>query len=923
MHGVGFRRVMPEMISAGFLTLLTPLIDSARVTLRARLAERPAAEAAPWLPPAAIEPLLFAGIRPYLERLVTPTLALELNVARLRGQLSGATPAQRYDSYIDLLAQEPYRAALAAEYPALGQLAADRLATWVDVTLELVDRLSHDWAGIRQTIFEGTDPGPVAQVCFPQRTTKRGGRAVVALTFASGVKLVYKPRSLAVEAHFQTLLAWLNNVGFAPPYTPLRLLDRESHGWMAWVEPAGCADSDALRRFYRRQGGYLALFYALEATDIHMSNIIAAGEHPMLIDLEALFHPRDAAEEWPALELALEEQAYYSVLRPGLLPEPETGDNEALEPLDLSGLAGRGGQLTPYDVPTWQDRQTDTLHLAAERKLIKGGLNLATLRGRAVDAVDYRADLEAGFCDAYRLLAGHKDALLAPNGLLASFAGVEVRVLPRSGQAYGDLLDAGYHPDLLRDPAARAGYFDKRLRRDALDQPELEQLVAHEVAALVAGDTPLFVSAAGSRDIVTGHGATISDFFPLSGLEMARRRIAALDEADLAQQRWYIRAALATVAQPSNPARHTSPLPEEALSDLPRQALNEALAIGEWLARTAVAAGDELSWIGLQPDARGRWFIEPLGDDLANGLPGVSLFLAQLAAQTGEERWQHMAGAALNTWRRHLSEDRADDDEPEEISAAFRLVSDRLMALAHLAASWPGLRAEIPLLIAQAERLLDDLQYRNEDKPGKELSDLLSALLAAPEGAGQATAARVAGRLLSHGSATETAIAPLFALAAMTGEGRYRAAAEALLPTLLDGDPVDPHLWRTYLAARPWLNELQRAAPDRALRQALPELAAQGMGVNHSLWYGDMGTLDLLLSAAVLDDPALDRLAQRYGAAVVAGIHRHGPMPGTPLAVESPGLAVGLAGIGYGLLRLADPQTTRPLPFPATQREAV
>src|SRR5690606_38948845 len=159
----------------------------------------------------------------------------------------------------------------------------------------------------------------------------------------------------------------------------LRMLDLGTHGWMEWVHPADCADKDALRRFYRRQGAFLALFYSLEATDIHMSNIIAAGEHPMLIDMEALFHPREAAEAWPALELALDEQLYYSVLRPGLLPEPEKADDEQLEPLDLSGLAGAGGQLTPYTVPAWQERKTDTLHLSRERKLIKGARTLPTL----------------------------------------------------------------------------------------------------------------------------------------------------------------------------------------------------------------------------------------------------------------------------------------------------------------------------------------------------------------------------------------------------------------------------------------------------------------------------------------------------------------------------------------------------------------
>jgi lantibiotic modifying enzyme len=91
-----------------------------------------------------------------------------------------------------------------------------------------------------------------------------------------------------------------------------------------------------------------------------------------------------------------------------------------------------------------------------------GGHNRPVLDGRPVDALDYLAALDAGFTAAYRLLVAHRPALLAADGPLARFAAAEVRVLPRSGQRYGKLLDNSYHPDLLRRPEARAAYFMRR-----------------------------------------------------------------------------------------------------------------------------------------------------------------------------------------------------------------------------------------------------------------------------------------------------------------------------------------------------------------------------------------------------------------------------------------------------------------------------
>jgi lantibiotic modifying enzyme len=72
-----------------------------------------------------------------------------------------------------------------------------------------------------------------------------------------------------------------------------------------------------------------------------------------------------------------------------------------------------------------------------------------------------------------------------------------------------------------------------------------------------------------------------------------------------------------------------------------------------------------------------------------------------------------------------------------------------------------------------------------------------------------------------------------------------------------------------------------------------------------------LGNLELVLEAVQRLDaerwkPHLDRLA----AQILADISRNGWYCGTSHAIESPGLMTGLAGIGYGLLRVADPQAT-------------
>ena len=90
--------------------------------------------------------------------------------------------------------------------------------------------------------------------------------------------------------------------------------------------------------------------------------------------------------------------------------------------------------------------------------------------------------------------------------------------------------------------------------------------------------------------------------------------------------------------------------------------------------------------------------------------------------------------------------------------------------------------------------------------------------------------------------------------------------------------------------------------------EAVQKTVEHGFGENHCQCHGDLGNLDFLLQARqALGDPALDGAIDRQTRIVLASIARDGWLCGTRGGVESPGLMNGFAGIGYGLLRLADP----------------
>jgi lantibiotic modifying enzyme len=81
-----------------------------------------------------------------------------------------------------------------------------------------------------------------------------------------------------------------------------------------------------------------------------------------------------------------------------------------------------------------------------------------------------------------------------------------------------------------------------------------------------------------------------------------------------------------------------------------------------------------------------------------------------------------------------------------------------------------------------------------------------------------------------------------------------------------------------------------------------------GFGRNHSLCHGDLGNLDFLVQAEkTLGDQSLRIEIERLSAIILEEMENFGTISGMFNGVETPGLMTGLAGIGYGLLRLAEP----------------
>jgi type 2 lantibiotic biosynthesis protein LanM len=940
-----------------FAGFLQPFLRIGAARLRAGLAElraRLALDTAPWS--AAVEEALLGDLARKLQAIATRTLLLELHVARLRGQLPGETPQQRFHFFsTSWLRNTRVLLAILREYPVLARLLATATERWLVVSLEFLERVAVERRLLAQRFLAGSELGVLEELHSGLSDPHRAGRGVLRLRFGSGLRLMYKPRSLAVDVRFQQLLQWLNARGLRHPHRVLTVVDRGSHGWVEHVRAEGCETQDALQRFYWRQGSALALLHLLSAIDFHLENLIAAGEFPLLVDLEALFHQRQLLALGETAQERAQGVLARSVSSVGLLPRLLFGQGGRAG-VDVSGLGGAPGQLSPMAVPVLENQNQDTMRVTRRQGRLPGANNRPLLQGQPVDPSAFTEELVQGFEDTWGLLVRHRDALVPR---LRAFADVEVRHLVRNTQRYVLLLSESFHPDYLRDEVEHAQALD-HLQVEVAHWPALRQLVPFEQADLQQGDIPLFTARPGRRHLWSSSGECIPDYFERSSLEDVLERLASWDARECASQVNLIRQAMASLSPSDLPASvATRRQPEPSASTItPEECLAAATAIGEDLAAKAIHGRTDVCWLGVQVQDFNTWRvgIAPLGPGLYEGLGGLALFFAWLGALTGRRDFEALGRAALEpvlrAWRTPSPQLPGLGAFPGRTSAAY--------VLGHLGALWkePALLDEVlaglptlePLIETDADAdlvsgvagcalVLLGLHRQTGDARllalARRCGDRLLATAVPGAEGGVGWKPPVWDRPLTgfaHGTAGISWA--LLELATATGDARYADLARRALADERSHFVPERGNWRDVRSIQgvpkgapggfmvAWchgapgialgrllsLRHLDDGRMRAELATALETTRREGFSGGHSLCHGAVGNLEVLhLAGKVLGEPRWTRLALEQAAQALRQGRASGWRCGLPGLGETPGLMMGLAGMGLGLLRLAAP----------------
>ncbi|MGT8956980.1 type 2 lanthipeptide synthetase LanM family protein [Bacillus cereus] len=946
------KKVRYEQRGDSFLDVIQPLIDGGLARLHEGIKKVSKTSNLPFNL-SSIGDVFILNLQSQLLKMLRRTLVMELNISRLQGSLHGDTAEERFKHFIQSLCRVDSTFVFLQEYPVLARQITQCIDFWINFSLDFLTHLCNDWEVICKTFSSNHNPGVLVQV-EGLGDQHQGGRMVLLVKFSSGFKIMYKPRSLSIDIHFNKLLDWINERGDHPHFRTTKVIDCGSYGWVEFIEAENCTSENQIKRFYERQGGYLALLYALEAQDFHSENLVAAGEHPVLLDLEALFHPRIGDVESQQVYQHVVNEIKSSVLRIGLLPLL-MWENDESTATDCSGLGEKEGQLTPLAIPLLDKIGTDEMRIIRKKTPMMGDKNRPTLDGNSIDLKNYVDSLKIGFSMIYRLLLTNRSELLSNDGPLTSFADDETRVILRATQTYATLLDESYHPDVLRDALDRDQLFDQ-LWVSVVHSPHLSKIIPAEQRALQNGEIPKFTTKPNSQDLWTCTGERIVNFLDKTGLEHVHERIKKLSEEDLEKQLWFIHASIATTANGIISEKRYTPHPTTSQNFFDHESLLKAAqAVGNRLERLAICSELDASWIGLTRTAKENWSLLPLGMDLYDGVPGVALFLAYLGEITSEKHYTSLAKAALKTIEDYINNNR----NLIKSIGGFDGFGGIIYTLTHLGVLWNK-----PQLISKAKEIVNylpdlieqDDQFDIISGAAGCIGSLLALYRIAPDNQILNIAIQCGNWLVTNAEAQERGVGwpdPVFAkkpltgfshgaagiawalleLAELTGHEHFRKTAISAieyerslfsrkednwpdLRGLVNRNSKQDCFATTWCHGAPGIGlsrlYMLRYLDDKKIYSeidaALRNTLFYGFFENHSLCHGDLGNLELLVQArGKLNEEKWGLYINDIKAKILNSIENNGWLCGNPLKVEAPGLMTGIAGIGYGLLRLAEP----------------
>lgn len=413
---------------------------------------------------------------------------VELHAHRQLGKLKATTSEGRFQEFIYFLSQSENAIDFLNKYVVLQHQWNCYQKQVISAFSDLFYHLETEWDEIKKLYFFYSKKIILKDI--RRQGDVHAGKFVAILVFSvdgEERKIVYKPRSLAMDFAYYHALDWLNKKISLAFFIP-KIINREDYGFYEFIIHRTCKTWEEVDHYYERLGGLTAVLHAFIGSDMHAENVIAAGDQPVVVDLECLLSP--------CFNQNKSSFFYRSILDIGILPK-QWFVNDVFSGLDLSALGARANQPLMHPILRPMQAGLDTMTVERVTENLQIALFLPFFQGEKVQVANHFPSFKKGFFKIFDILS--KESQVFIDRISPHLEKAVARIIFRSTYEYSKLLSESYHPVLLMSLEKYQSHFSW-LWMNA--NPLQKKIATFEIDDLIIGNIPLFRHPINKKKIV-------------------------------------------------------------------------------------------------------------------------------------------------------------------------------------------------------------------------------------------------------------------------------------------------------------------------------------------------------------------------------------------------------------------------------------
>lgn len=426
----------------------------------------------------------------------------------------------KYKKFVADLLEYKWRAFF-LEYPVLAMLMAAQIMQWTAMIKNFTEALHRDYSEIKEKIFLNDDKGSIVSIKAADNNCLNPLKSNLFLTFQKDYRLFYKARNIDTEIGFYNFLDWIETECGSLPIKGIRMIAGDNYGWMECVPQIACLSEEEVKRYYIRAGILLGLLYAFGSSDMHCLNLIANGENPVLIDLEALTGRSIETDVRSTFFLPT-----HYIIADG-------------SPLYGNALGAETYTRTVHTEIKWNNVNTDRM-VYVKRYREVAPPSVVFMHDKRIYSYNYQMQVLEGFESIYKYIMNHKRFVI--DSTYKYFKGSSVRLYPRMCQRYSYIIKNSILPQHLKSGENRLAVIMKGLDSHLTIDPNIPEEIKHyEMIQLMVNALPKFYFDYIEGTIKEPRDVNIYDYCPEAPIDILKARISRFSKQDLEEQKNLIR----------------------------------------------------------------------------------------------------------------------------------------------------------------------------------------------------------------------------------------------------------------------------------------------------------------------------------------------------------------------------------------------